>query len=267
MHRLGPALLVMTACSFPGSGGSGGSDGAPPVLDAPLVIPDAELPVEDAPDAAPADVCGDPDLLLCLEFEDDLTDGTTTDGAGARELVATDVTGTPRASGGGTERAVLLGPTSVIYAAAEPAFQRDGNFTIELWVRADEQPAGERSVVVDHNGNYALILAPLMGPFMRLRCAMSGTINGAIPIPLGAWTHVACVFGVDEIRAYVGGLLAGVTGRGPDQDGNSDLVIGQDAPLAGGDNDRLRGALDDVKLWTRALSPEELTEIIDHDVP
>jgi hypothetical protein len=87
------------------------------------------------------------------------------------------------------------------------------------------------------------------------------TVPGGIPV--GSWTHIACTYDNDTIRAYVNGVLVGSNFVGPRTivNSSSDLRISSD------DNDNVYffGSIDEVEVFNRALSAAEIMGIVTAD--
>jgi hypothetical protein len=128
-------------------------------------------------------------------------------------------------------------------------------------------PVGQQSLLVGGNATDAL-----------------NTIYGNIPVLSGAWHHVAVVR--DHVtgskRIYVDGVLdyeavgvsnddlsypdAGTTGDPSSQDNNA-IVLGAEKHDAGAAYPSFSGFLDEVRVWRRALSGEEIAFLRDKVVP
>jgi hypothetical protein len=68
-------------------------------------------------------------------------------------------------------------------------------------------------------------------------------------------THYACTFGMDEIVLYRDGVEVARASYGGLARTASGGWIGEDGP---GGGDQLIGAIDELRLWSRARSPEEI---------
>lgn len=173
------------------------------------------------------------------------------------------------------------------------------DFTLEFWMKADPGNDGTVSVgangdgwitgnvVVDRDiygggdyGDFGVALGSAGGAARVLAFgAHNGdwgeTIVGTNDFSGGAWRHVAVtrVRSNGLLRIYVDGALdAEGTGPGGDlsyRDGrdtawtNSDpfLVLGAEKHDAGTDYPSFHGYLDEFRIWSRALSAEELTNV------
>jgi hypothetical protein len=88
-------------------------------------------------------------------------------------------------------------------------------------------------------------------------------------VPSGAFTHVAATFDRRRARIFINGIEVGSEGYGlnigPE---NSPLNIGasQDATLVGAE-DRFVGRIDEVSVFDRALSDQDVRALVDGFVP
>ncbi|WP_376789530.1 LamG-like jellyroll fold domain-containing protein [Thermoflexus sp.] len=152
-----------------------------------------------------------------------------------------------------------------------------GSFTIDAWVRTEWQGAG---VVVlqdkrDQNAGYHLHLyrsAQYTGgkavPALQVMHAGSFENHNAVNSPDvadGKWHHIAAVADVvaKQVRIYVDGKLV-YTGTsqilGNNLDNKSDFYLGVRVPAQGGGGN-FPGDLDEVELFKRALSEQEIQAI------
>lgn len=269
----GPACLLplLAACSFApaatgfdASTGGGGADADVTPGD------DAAPPIDGAvdPDAPPQQVTcttSDPDLRLCLEFEDP-TPGTAVDGSGlghdATVAAATpavrDVPVTSNALGINVETAIRVGAT------ADHALQ---TITIAGWVRRTATPSFEYGVIdigdgqtqatIDEDGKAVCHVFDGFTPWFR----PGGTVT------LNEWDFIACTYDSPTICTYV------FHGANPAPDvvcGNTDGFALDTSDTTGttigalpandddGLNSHLIGAVDAIRIYARALTAAEL---------
>lgn len=142
-------------------------------------------------------------------------------------------------------------------------------FTLELWVylAADSMPAGHAWIVgKNHNewaeGNYGIMLA---GGRPRAYLNIGGGRENcfhvvAPPLPAEQWNHLAATYDGNVLRLYLNGNPVGnqTIGR-TRQPGTGSLVMGR-RPDQAGDGYYFRGALDEVRLYDRALEPAEIRQ-------
>ena len=183
-------------------------------------------------------------LVGCFRFED-----TMDDGSGVGLDVSAEGVGFDQGVSG---RAAAFTAASALSIAETPVLDVDA-FTIEAWVRPDALPvAPDRAGLFDNDGQYGVFL---FGG-ATVRCSGNGEAQQGGVLTVGAWTHVACVHDGETITLYIGGQVraTGVAGP-PDTDGDSGSNIGGNNP---GGNDDFIGRIDELRIWSRARTPDEL---------
>ncbi|WP_169791638.1 LamG domain-containing protein [Sandaracinus amylolyticus] len=201
------------------------------------------------PDAGRGPACGDdPALVACYPFDGDALDH----GPRANDLAVSGVSWDP--SGG-----MALGVTSSAVVATRPELAH-AETTVLAWLRVDAMPAVGRAGIVDHDGQYGLFVHP----GGELRCAItiagSGWAMAAAVIEAGRWHHVACVVEDATLRLYVDGREVATapasTSRAP---GSSALYVGENGPTG---DDQLIGAIDDLQIWDKPLTGQEIAAVV-----
>lgn len=258
------ALLALAACTFAPAGGEldapavpadapdgDGAEPDAPAIDAPATDAPAIDAAIDAPPLTPLCDVNDPTQRLCLTFEGSVTDGT----GGPLQIQTSNVDFDAGAVGMGS----TLGLTSVIHVGENNAIDVTSGLTIEAFVRVTAPPSqtNQRAGVLDNNGQYSLWIDPEGRPY----CTLPGsTASTTTPLPLNAWTHVACVFDGATYTLYVGGVEVGQVNRTAPvpANGNDGLNVGQDCTDGGGAADPLRGGIDELRLWSVGRSPAQI---------
>jgi hypothetical protein len=156
---------------------------------------------------------------------------------------------------------------------------RPTNFTIETWVRFSSlnsagsggSPPGEQYIVFKQNtrsGNfegYSLNKTRISGGdvFSLIVCSASGQlaeVQSATLITTGAWYHVAGVRGSNFTQIYVNGQLERQTNVTFAQNyGTLPLYFGTSGQSYW--DHKLKGTLDEVSLYSRALSTNEIAAL------
>lgn len=142
-----------------------------------------------------------------------------------------------------------------------------GDISVELWLSAADCAA--RGAVVARG--------PVGGPGFALRCTADqelqlevrseneATASVGVGLPaLGAWHHVVGVRRGSIVELYLDGAMGG-TGEAStlgEIDPETDLLIGYDEELA-----HFAGAVDEVRVWSRALSAAEIAALHAHFRP
>lgn len=136
--------------------------------------------------------------------------------------------------------------------------------TVACWVRS-EQPGQDNNWIVNSvfgQGATGYRLGVLHGKpsFQVPETAWSHHLQGDQPLPVGRWVHLAGTFDGQTMRIYVDGVLRGSLERpGPvNAARGTPLVLGS---YAQDHTAYFRGALDDVRLYDRALSPAEIEQL------
>lgn len=188
---------------------------------------------------------------------------------------------------------LVIGP-GIGYAAApdSPPLHFTSGATVELWMHPSAVNAATRvlnkggmswcsdhSFSVEYNGK-----ALYNTPFCLLQFSLSPSTPctyASLSVPVGApgrWTHIAMTFdgAAGVMRAYVNGLLAAETTVASDGSSlrgrtllSSSGVLGIGAAVQGGVavSSPFAGSIDEVRLWNRARSGEEIAGSMDVVVP
>jgi hypothetical protein len=111
---------------------------------------------------------------------------------------------------------------------------------------------------------YELSLSTAGKVFFRLNQVTSGNTyridsSTSYPTDGSTWMHIAATFDGSTMRLYVNGVLEG-TLAGPAAVGSNALALGIGAQPDG--VSPLQGALDEVRVWSRALSPSEIQGLL-----
>jgi hypothetical protein len=101
----------------------------------------------------------------------------------------------------------------------------------------------------------------------RLRALINSTngyradLTASVLVPGGRWIHLAATYDLAEVRLHLDGTLVGVAAYqhplGPD---NTPVMLGA-AQTAAGVEGRLTGTLDELLLYDRALSAQEILDL------
>jgi predicted ribosomally synthesized peptide with SipW-like signal peptide len=178
----------------------------------------------------------------------------------------------PGATGGQFGDAVsLTGSTDYVAVADDPTLDLTDAFTISAWVETSgTQPSYARLVSREQSGvgnrQYNLGFTP---GGMRPRTVVdtgattSVEVSGSTPITDGNWHHLAITFdATDDLRLYVDGTEEDTTSvSAPVVSRSSDVVLGGVAHTPS--SLQYSGALDDVRLYGRALDADEVGTLAD----
>lgn len=199
-----------------------------------------------AADAAGTAACDDPDIVLCMQFED------TTDDRSATKLAVT-ATGVEYADGH-DGRAIKLDADSAITLPESQALDVT-EITLEAWVKPDTSDG--TNIVFDNQGQYALIVRDDKADCVVIGDSEFLNPNGGA-VAAGEWTHIACTYdSTDGLRVFQDGAQVGSANADGDittggQDGSA---VGEDHPNAGS---KFVGMIDSLRLWKVARAPNEV---------
>jgi hypothetical protein len=141
----------------------------------------------------------------------------------------------------------------------------NGDRTIAMWVRIDVRVATESFFGGYGNfgfGNQAYLLGAT-GPQNTFFWSQWGFGLSGPPLQTGRWYHVAVTNVGSSITLYLDGVsIANQVLGGPiATSSNSQFYIGR-IPGSLGDTRRLQGAVDDVRIYNRALSAAEIQTVV-----
>lgn len=167
----------------------------------------------------------------------------------------------------------VLNGTDGLLSTPGPVLHTDASFTVAAWVKLDRaaSPGAYTAVSQDGaqvSGFYLQAITPAgqTGPrwaLGRLSADSTGATptwaSSAEPVAVGQWTHLAGVYdaGTRQLRLYVDGDLAGTAPYAAGWDAAGALRIGG-ARWAGKPADLFPGAIDEVRLFQRALADGEV---------
>ena len=204
------------------------------------------------------------DPRLTLQIRNLVPEGRPAVVAGRGKLIETD------ASNANAEEALRLDGGNADACVAESFLDDDlptRAFTAEAWVRIDEPTnwGGILSVSQD-NGTYEKgFIMGYRGD--RFAVALNGTggpdkltwVTSPSPFTMGGWNHVATTYDGEMVRLYVNGTL---TTKNGEQSGDIQYPANAFYQLGAYRDDdeyfRLNGALNEIRLYNTALSPETI---------
>lgn len=140
--------------------------------------------------------------------------------------------------------------------AHRPEFSLGAELTIEAWVYREDAGRCETIVSNDYQQSFWLGFCP----DLRFYHLGSSAVDADRGLPAGQWSHVAVSYDGTTVRFYIDGEAAGsrplaVSGAPPVRT----LLLGADHnPGFLGSNYNLDGALDELRLWSRARSQAEI---------
>ncbi|PFG38837.1 concanavalin A-like lectin/glucanase superfamily protein [Georgenia soli] len=141
--------------------------------------------------------------------------------------------------------------------------------TVAAWVRPQvlaTQYVVKKAVVGSRDG-FELSMSSTGRAFFRVNEVTSGDrfrVSASSAHALGSWVHLAGTYDGTTMRFYVDGVLQGSV-AGPAAVATNALGLGIGAEPGG--NRKFRGGIDEVRLYDRALSPQEITALMSAPAP
>lgn len=144
------------------------------------------------------------------------------------------------------------------------AFATADDFTYAIWFNTND--AGKWQTIVrksDAQPYFGFWVTPANIPHTSSRSAAGKQeINGTTLVEKGTWYHLATVQnGGDKRTFYVNGVAEGES-LAWDANGTDKLLIGTERP----GSDPFIGMIDDLGIWNRALSEDEINALIEEGV-
>jgi hypothetical protein len=174
----------------------------------------------------------------------------------------------PTPSAGQVQGALTFdGLNDYVSVPDSPSWDLPGDFTIELWARWDSPPVGTALVAHDLVPNpnkwLFIVLDHGSGPTLAFHINTPSLGNGIwltapFALEIDRWHHLAITRSESTYAFFADGVQIGsVIESTPIPDSDRDLTLG----MAEGGN-FMDGALDEVAIYHRALTPEELQAIV-----
>lgn len=167
---------------------------------------------------------------------------------------------------GRLDSAMLFGEGNYISVPSSPSLNSPKDqITIAAWVRVNERNRNRFTPIVCKGRckQYQFIMDG--GDLILKSPSMGMNIRSGFAFLRGQWQHFAISFDASLVRAYINGSFVGasmVSGNFPPSD--EDLYIGEDCHSG---DDCLRGAMDELRIYNRALTDDEIKAVYEADPP
>jgi hypothetical protein len=210
----------------------------------------------------------DPNLLIWLKFDDDLSDGLANDGA-IGGVATCENAGCPTAVEGAIGQAGSFDAIDDCGLIESTPALDVGEFTLALWARREmTMPGFEGAFTKPVGGSpyntwrMTLQVDEMGVDVLNVHVGTSDDsgVDSYAPLPLGMWTHFAATYDGMTMTSYLDGQLF--------ESLPNALIEIDDSPVyVGCDNDNagplffLSGALDDVRMYDRVLAADEIAEL------
>ncbi|MFJ8447882.1 LamG-like jellyroll fold domain-containing protein [[Kitasatospora] papulosa] len=148
-----------------------------------------------------------------------------------------------------------------------PVVDTTGDYTVSAWASLDALP-GNYATVVSQDGRRQENPFYLQYGQGAFAFSTPGAHRARLEIKpeLGHWYHLVGVRSGDEIKLYVDGKLASTAAAGTADVSSGALSVGR-AKWSGGNVDFWNGSVDQVKVYDKALTDQEVTALHDVDQP
>ncbi len=151
-------------------------------------------------------------------------------------------------------RTGLVWRTYVQVPAAESLVMRSRVYSMEMWFRVDEWV--DRAYLLVKPDQYGLLLN--RSDQSIVTCCSANGIRSTTRIETGRWHHVAYVSDGIEHGLWIDGVLNGEVEPLGDPSRRFNGSDGQDLVIGKWNRVLMQGAIDELRLWNRALSEEEI---------
>lgn len=201
-----------------------------------------------------------------------LSNQVYTDGSGNGYTLTS--AGTPAAAtghaGDANGAANLNAASKYLYIADAVAANLDvtGNITLSACIKLNAVGSGLNHIIVAKlsaaSGNYSYQLLIDSNGNITARLSPEGTsvtnCIGTTVLTTGTWYHIAFVYDGTDMRVYLNGSLdcTPVAYTSAIYNGNADFCVGIASDKA---SHTINGVIDDVAIWSRALSSTEVTAL------
>jgi len=171
------------------------------------------------------------------------------------------VVGVPGAGPNTGTSADFNGGADEIYLASPGDLKMANNFSIAAWIKPDLTPDGVTQRIFSQypSGGIGYGFGLLGDELKFTTFSIQDYVTNGVDIPVGEWSHVAVVLNADnDALFYIDGILAQtIPGALPAILGNNNFFIG-----SYGTGERFNGQIDDVMVFSGALTGEDIQEII-----
>ena len=129
--------------------------------------------------------------------------------------------------------------------------------TISVWVNLTSNAGVQNFVTLINGGSGSAVQVGIRNPNVVVWSYGGGTLASAPLTGTGAWHHITYTYDGTTHRLYLDGVAGTPTTNPPQTSTPTQTYLGS----YDGANEFLQGALDDVRVYNRALSPAEVTTL------
>jgi len=131
--------------------------------------------------------------------------------------------------------------------------------TVAAWVRPTDYPTERSTIVQGINPNSYYVSLNTDGSLQAYRYGTNPAgyhSSGGGTVPLNQWTHVAVIWDTSSVKIYINGALKPPFSITDDGLVGAQLVVGAASTAR-----QFLGSIDDVRIYSRVLSPAEMTSL------
>lgn len=174
------------------------------------------------------------------------------------------------ASGGGGNNYLTAGNPAAVNALTNQV-------TFSFWIRqlqtwfGSDGFEGQMPLINKWNGTGLYSGLRMINPNnmtnrVRWRVNSSAFVEGTTNVPIGQWHHVVCTYNGAQLRVYQNGVLTGTLNHsGPIATTGNELQLGRQANGTPNGGITYRGDWDQVRIYNRALSVEEIQVLFNNE--
>ena len=153
---------------------------------------------------------------------------------------------------------------------ATPSLRLDGSYTLSVWINAADMPLKIERFILDTDfwrsgSRYSLVLHEgfirFMHNFVNGKYSLVQASYAEAGLKQNQWHNIVAIFNQTHLRLYVDGVLRAETPYTQKNIFQEDVSLrlgGRTDPPGG---ECFKGLIDDVAIWNRALTPEEVEGI------
>lgn len=218
----------------------------------------------------------DEDLLVWLTFDDSVDAPLANDGV-LGGAASCSLPQCPLGTAGVVGDALLFdGIDDCVHFDSTPELESMDQLTVAAWIRIDVDATHygfvDKPIGTDFNNSWALYYYPTPKGSVQLFAMTDGmagnNLTSADPLVIGDWVHLVGTWDGMDMSLFVDGALVS-TGSAPAVafDEQPVLVGCDDDHVPNGPNGLLAGAVDEVRVYARALDGDEIAALYDRRSP
>jgi hypothetical protein len=160
------------------------------------------------------------------------------------------------------------GLTSSISGTGVNLPQGDTARTVSLWVKTaggfSVNTGGETGAIFDYgtlenNKRFSVLLVD--NDFTNYFSAAYNDFHSDTTIDVNVWTNIIWVYSETSLKLYLNGELSSTGTISTLNTTGQNFVFGNTIPNSVGQYEKYKGAIDDIGIWNRALTPSEVSQL------